>query len=107
MKTHAKDAVHLARLLRLDEVTAVMSSEAARDLVRAQLAGADRWPSWTTAHPLIGFVDQGGWWQREERTRDPTMSSETHWGTAMLEARHAVQFLPNHRPAVPNPRISV
>lgn len=40
VKTDAKDAVHLARLLRLDEVTAVvvpsLEQEAARDLVRAR-----------------------------------------------------------------------
>jgi transposase len=40
VKTDARDAVHLARLLRLDEVTSVsipsVSQEAARDLVRAR-----------------------------------------------------------------------
>ncbi|MGK4216998.1 IS110 family transposase [Kocuria marina] len=40
VKTDAKDAVHLARLLRLDEVTAVVvpsvEQEAARDLARAR-----------------------------------------------------------------------
>ena len=40
MKTDAKDAIHLARLLRLDEVTPVaiptVDQEAARDLVRAR-----------------------------------------------------------------------
>ena len=40
VKTDARDAVHLARLLRLDEVTAVVvptvAQEAARDLVRAR-----------------------------------------------------------------------
>ena len=40
VKTDAKDAVHLARLLRLDEITAVaipsVDQEAARDLVRAR-----------------------------------------------------------------------
>ena len=40
VKTDAKDAVHLARLLRLDEFTAVAvpsaEQEAARDLVRAR-----------------------------------------------------------------------
>ena len=40
VKTDAKDAVHLARLLRLDEITAVSvpsaDQEAARDLVRAR-----------------------------------------------------------------------
>jgi transposase len=40
VKTDARDAVHLARLLRLDEVTAVVvpsvSQESARDLVRAR-----------------------------------------------------------------------
>ena len=40
VKTDAKDAVHLARLLRLDEITAVAipsaNQEAARDLVRAR-----------------------------------------------------------------------
>ncbi|WP_442298058.1 IS110 family transposase [Terrabacter sp. RAF57] len=40
VKTDARDAVHLARLLRLDEVTAVTvptpATEAARDLVRAR-----------------------------------------------------------------------
>ena len=40
VKTDAKDAVHLARLLRLDEVTSVaiptVEQEAARDLVRAR-----------------------------------------------------------------------
>lgn len=40
VKTDARDAVHLARLLRLDEITAVVvpsvETEAARDLVRAR-----------------------------------------------------------------------
>ena len=40
VKTDARDAMHLARLLRLDEVTAVVvpsvAAEAARDLVRAR-----------------------------------------------------------------------
>lgn len=40
VKTDAKDAVHLARLLRLDEITPVtvpsVDQEAARDLVRAR-----------------------------------------------------------------------
>jgi transposase len=40
VKTDARDAVHLARLLRLDEITAVaiptLDQEAARDLVRAR-----------------------------------------------------------------------
>jgi transposase len=40
VKTDAKDAIHLARLLRLDEITAVaipsVDQEAARDLVRAR-----------------------------------------------------------------------
>ncbi|MGB5935644.1 MAG: transposase, partial [Ornithinimicrobium sp.] len=40
VKTDAKDAVHLAKLLRLDQVTAVTvpsaDTEAARDLVRAR-----------------------------------------------------------------------
>ena len=40
VKTDAKDAIHLARLLRLDEVTSVaiptVEQEAARDLVRAR-----------------------------------------------------------------------
>ena len=40
VKTDAKDAVHLARLLRLDEFTAVsvptVEQETARDLVRAR-----------------------------------------------------------------------
>ena len=43
VKTDAKDAVHLARLLRLDEVTSVsvpsVDQEAARDLVRARELG--------------------------------------------------------------------
>ena len=43
VKTDAKDAVHLARLLRLDEFTAVavpsVDQEAARDLVRAREDG--------------------------------------------------------------------
>ena len=40
VKTDAKDAVHLARLLRLDEITSVsvptVEQESARDLVRAR-----------------------------------------------------------------------
>jgi transposase len=40
VKTDAKDAIHLARLLRLDEITSVaipsVDQEAARDLVRAR-----------------------------------------------------------------------
>ena len=39
MKTDAKDAIHLAKLLRLDEITSVSTptvQEAARDLVRAR-----------------------------------------------------------------------
>jgi transposase len=44
VKTDAKDAIHLARLLRLDEITSVaiptVDHEAARDLVRADLMTA-------------------------------------------------------------------
>ena len=44
VKTDAKDAVHLARLLRLGEITAVtvpsVEQEAARDLVRARRTAA-------------------------------------------------------------------
>jgi len=40
VKTDARDALHLARLLRLDEITSVsiptVDQEAARDLVRAR-----------------------------------------------------------------------
>jgi transposase len=40
VKTDAKDAIHLAKLLRLDEITSVsipsVDQEAARDLVRAR-----------------------------------------------------------------------
>ena len=40
MKTDARDAAHLARLLRMDQITAVRvpsaDEEAARDLVRAR-----------------------------------------------------------------------
>ncbi|MGK5692876.1 hypothetical protein ACSNOJ_08145 [Streptomyces sp. URMC 128] len=48
VKTDARDALHLAKLLRLDEFTAVrvpsLAEEAARDLVRARegVAGAAR-----------------------------------------------------------------
>ena len=87
VKTDAKDAVHLARLLRLDEITAVavptVDQEAARDLVRAREDA--RGDLMRARHrlsklpPRQGFVYSGGqaWtgrhdvWLRNRRLADP------------------------------------
>ena len=68
VKTDARDAIHLARLLRLDEVSAVVvpsvEQEAARDLVRAREDA--RGDLMRAAHRLSklllrqGFVYSGG-----------------------------------------------
>jgi hypothetical protein len=69
-------------------------------------AGAGRWPSWTTKHPEAASSTEAVVAARGA-TRDTAMSSRSPWGAATLDPRRAVAFLPNHRPAVPNPRISV
>ena len=106
VKTDAKDAVHLARLLRLDEVTAVT-------VVRRRPG------TWSGRSRLVLVVGRHGRLPLDRLRRPrrlvaargadprPNYEQRNHWGTAMLDARHAVPFLPNHRPAVPNPRISV
>jgi transposase len=88
VKTDAKDAVHLARLLRLDEVTSVaiptLEQEAARDLVRARedcrgdmMRARHRLSKLLLRH---GIVYYGGtaWtgrhdaWLRHQRFENPT-----------------------------------
>ena len=88
VKTDAKDAIHLARLLRLDEVTSVViptvEQEAARDLVRARedcrgdmMRARHRLSKLLLRH---GIVYYGGtaWtgrhdvWLRHQRFENPT-----------------------------------
>jgi transposase len=88
VKTDAKDAIHLARLLRLDEVTSVaiptVDQEAARDLVRARedcrgdmMRARHRLSKLLLRH---GIVYYGGtaWtgrhdgWLRHQRFENPT-----------------------------------
>lgn len=91
VKTDAKDAVHLARLLRLDEVTAVTvptaDQEAARDLVRAREdARGDLMRARHRLSKLLlrhGIVYYGGdaWtakhdrWLRQHRFTDPVTTT--------------------------------
>ena len=99
VKTDAKDAVHLARLLRLDEVTAVSvptaDQEAARDLVRAREdARGDLMRARHRLSKLLlrhGIVYYGGraWtgkhdtWLRHQRFTDPvtTMTFDSDYET--------------------------
>jgi transposase len=68
VKTDAKDALHLARLLRMDEITAVavpsIDQEASRDLVRAREdCCGDLMRAWHRLSKLLlrhGIVYYGG-----------------------------------------------
>jgi len=102
VKTDAKDAIHLARLLRLDEVTAVSvpsrSQEAARDLVRAREdARGDLMRARHRASKLLlrhGVVYSGGaaWtgthdaWLRSQRFDQPAtaLAFESDYDTIRL-----------------------
>jgi hypothetical protein len=95
VKTDAKDAVHLARLLRLGEVTAVavpsVDQEAARDLVRARedcrgdLMRARHRLSKLLLRQGIVYSEGNAWtgahdrWLRQQRFANPvtTMTFET------------------------------
>jgi transposase len=88
VKTDARDAVHLARLLRLGEVTPVsvpsLAQEAARDLVRtrADCRGDLMRARHRLSKPLLrqGIVYSGGhaWTDDRERIR-PVGSSYSAW----------------------------
>ena len=88
VKTDAKDAVHLARLLRLDEVTSVVvptvEQEAARDLVRARedcrgdlMRARHRLSKLLLRHGIV-YYDGAAWtgrhdaWLRRQRFENPT-----------------------------------
>lgn len=65
-------------------------------------AGAGRWPSWTDSSPpeLLPRPGAGGSARSDPRfSYEPTIRST-------LGPGHAAALLPNHRPAVTNPRIS-
>jgi transposase len=101
VKTDAKDAVHLARLLRLGQVTAVtvpsVAQEAARDLVRAREdARGDLMRARHRLSKLLlrqGIVYDGGnaWtrvhdtWLRQQRfdNRATTMAFESDYDTVL------------------------
>jgi transposase len=101
VKTDAKDAIHLARLLRLDEVTSVViptvEQEAARDLVRARedcrgdmMRARHRLSKLLLRH---GIVYSGGtaWtgrhdvWLRQQRFENPTtqLTFESDYDTVL------------------------
>jgi transposase len=87
VKTDARDAVHLARLLRLDEITAVaiptVEQEAARDLVRARedargdlMRARHRLSKLLLRHGIV-YYDGDAWtgkhdaWLRRQRFANP------------------------------------
>lgn len=86
VKTDARDALHLARLLRLDEISAVavpgIEQEAARDLVRARedcrgdlMRARHRLSKLLLRHGIVYYGGQAwtgkhdGWLRREARAR--------------------------------------
>ncbi|MGH3368390.1 MAG: IS110 family transposase [Nocardioidaceae bacterium] len=88
VKTDAKDAIHLARLLRLDEITAVavptVQQETARDLVRARedcrgdlMRARHRLSKLLLRHGIV-YDDGDAWtgkhdaWLRRRRFENPT-----------------------------------
>ncbi len=101
VKTDAKDAVHLARLLRIDEITAVavpsVAQEAARDLVRARedcradLMRARHRLSKLLLRQGIVYSDGNAWtnrhdaWLRRQRFDNPvtTMTFESDHETVL------------------------
>lgn len=101
VKTDAKDAVHLARLLRLDEVTAVavptLEQEAARDLVRARedcradlMRARHRLSKLLLRHGIV-YSDGHAWtgahdaWLRRQRFTNPAvrMAFESGYDTVL------------------------
>ena len=90
VKTDAKDAVHLARLLRLDEITPVaiptVAQEAARDLVRARedcrgdlMRARHRLSKLLLRHGIVyydgrAWTDRHDTWLRQQRL--PTMATQ-------------------------------
>jgi transposase len=77
VKTDAKDAVHLARLLRLDEITAVavptVAQESARDLVRARedargdlMRARHRLSKLLLRHGIVYYDDGHAWTRRHD-----------------------------------------
>ena len=106
VKTDAKDAVHLARLLRLDEVTAVaiptVDQEAARDLVRARedargdlMRARHRLSKLLLRHGIV-YYDGAAWtgrhdaWLRQQRLDGPasrTTFDSDYEAVLMVKAR--------------------
>lgn len=101
VKTDAKDAVHLARLLRMDEVTPVavptVDQEAARDLVRARedcrgdlMRARHRLSKLLLRHGLV-YSDGHAWtgvhdaWLRHQRFTNPAvrMAFESDYDTVL------------------------
>ena len=111
VKTDAKDAIHLARVLRLDEVTAVPSVDqgSARDLVRARedcrgdlMRARLRLSKLLLRHGIvyyerhgIVYYEGGAWTGKHDVWSDPRNTHEQRAALpAMLDARHAVPLLP-------------
>ena len=101
VKTDAKDAIHLARLLRLDEITAVavptVEAESARDLVRAREAARGdlmrarhRLSKLLLRHGIV-YYDGNAWtgkhdaWLRRQRFESPAtqLAFESDYDTVL------------------------
>src|SRR5438046_2450054 len=101
VKTDARDAVHLARLLRLDEVTSVsiptVEQEAARDLVRARedcrgdlMRARHRLSKLLLRHGIVysggdAWTQQHDGWLRRQRfaTTATTLTFESDYQTVL------------------------
>jgi hypothetical protein len=102
VKTDAKDAVHLARLLRLDEITAVavptVAQESARDLVRARedargdlMRARHRLSKLLLRHGIVYYDDGHAWtrrhdaWLRRQRFENTTtrLTFESDYDTVL------------------------
>jgi transposase len=102
VKTDAKDAIHLARLLRLDEITPVtvpsVGAETARDLVRARedcrgdlMRARHRLSKLLLRHGIV-YGDGDAWtgkhdtWLRRQRFEDPAtgLTFESDYETVLM-----------------------
>jgi transposase len=102
VKTDAKDAIHLARLLRLDEITAVavpsIAQESARDLVRAReecrgdlMRARHRLSKLLLRHGIV-YYDGRAWtgrhdvWLRRQRFEIPAtrLTFESDYDTVLV-----------------------